>query len=126
MHPGPVLPCESCRRTVPAEELVRVGDRLLCAPCQEEGAKADERRDSIDAAWAAVEASVPKGWKLVDLALEYQPEWRDPQAIAVASATISRIRTSDDDRFEETTERGKAPTPAQALRQLATTLSGAG
>ena len=112
--------CGSCGRTVDAGELIAVGDRLLCGPCQEEAAKAEERRDSIDAAWSALEASVPKGWRLVDLTLEWQPEW--PQTIAAATASAAIGRTVDE-RYEENNAQAKATTPAGALRLLAVKLS---
>lgn len=60
--------CERCQREVAVEDLVTDEyGHLLCGPCQAEGAKAEERRDSIDAAWAAVEAVMPSGWILTGL-----------------------------------------------------------
>lgn len=103
--------CERCQREVAVEELVtdEVG-HLLCGPCQAEGAKAEERRDSIDAAWAAVEATLPAGWILTGL--------------TQAASTWGAFAGPDNDdpaagmaAFEDT--------PTRALRALARQLSGA-
>jgi hypothetical protein len=61
----------ACGRDLPDEELIETGGVLVCGPCHESIAKQAERRDSIDDAWRAVEATLPIGWRLTSLARDF-------------------------------------------------------
>ncbi len=105
--PEPIGTCASCGRRRPAEDLIAVDGQLLCEPCQAESAKAEQRRDSIDAAWKSVEATLPKGWAITSLGRELdEVQWvamaEGPGAILVGEL---------------------GPTPARALRALAAKLA---
>lgn len=108
--PEPLAPCASCGRRLPAEDLVFTDGGLVCEPCQAEGAKAELRRDSIDAAWKAVEAV--KGYRVVELR-EIPADDELPVTLWFAAAR----------RGDEPKPCATDRTPDRALRQLAAKLA---
>lgn len=110
--PEPLTPCASCGRELPADDLVVTeGFRVLCGPCQEEAAKAEDRRDSIDAAWASVERLLPSGWSIAGVYSDTDVDgmWR---ADAEGPGPDWAVTIGD-----------PSPTPAGALRGLARKLA---
>ena len=116
----PLAPCANCGRPMPAEELIMLPDfRTVCGPCQAEAVAAEERRDSIDAAWASVEATLPKGWNLSALTFmgvnggtDERPAYDTAGPWWQAGATL----VGEDEDLESW---AFAETPAKALRALA-------
>lgn len=63
-----LMPCAAaCGRQLEAEDMVEVGGVLVCEPCHALIAKQADRRDSIDDAWRAAEATLPDGWAITGL-----------------------------------------------------------
>jgi hypothetical protein len=116
MAQEPLATCTSCGRRRPEEDLVWTDAGLLCQPCLDESVKAEERRDSIDAAWKSVEASVPKGWTLGSLLVTY--------ARHAAPNHYSAAATMLDERtYFDRPEAATGDTAAKALRALAAKLA---
>lgn len=109
------MTCDRCNRDLIDEDAISTPDgRWLCEPCNAEMGKAEQRSDSIDAAWASVEALLPKGWGLGGLAFmgastsDYPRDldgWWEAWAIGAAGG-------------EDLAEYAYGYTPAQALRSL--------
>lgn len=112
--PEPLIRCAGgCGRTRPAEDMVLVGELLICEPCQAGIARAEARNDSLDAAWAAAENI--KGWVVASLLLDGGSEDHDYE--------LDRWEASAVDAPDaELSVFAYGPTPAQALRALAAKL----
>jgi hypothetical protein len=106
--------CIDCGRQLPTEDLVSTSRGLMCAPCHRERAAAEERRDSIDAAWAAVEAALPLGWAVEGL-VQYP--------IGTWEATAEPTSDGQWAPTEGPMAMAVGSTPAGALRALANKLS---
>lgn len=125
----PMAWCPSCGRRGPVEEMVQVGEHLVCEPCHEEAVKAEDRRDSIDAAWAAVEAALPKGWLISGLTFMGvnggRGDWPSnvpPNAVGYADAWWQAGAATSRDG-EDLEQWAHGPTPAMALRALGAKLA---
>lgn len=107
--------CVTCGRIASSEDLlVRDDGELVCEPCFSEGAKAEQRRDSIDAAWAAVEATLPKGWVVGGV---FAFETHHPGGVRTWRAEA--FDASDEGPAADAV----AETPTRALRALARRLA---
>lgn len=113
-------PCSRCKRPIPVGELILLPDfRTVCEPCNDEIVRAESTRDSIDAAWAACEATLPRGWGID--ALTYmgvnggpgdRPDYNAGGSWWQAGALLAG-------ETEDRTSWAYGETPAQALRALA-------
>jgi hypothetical protein len=105
-----VTSCVDCGRQLPTEDLVSTSRGLTCAPCHRERAAAEERRDSIDAAWAAVEAHA--GWRVLRLAFDEGEEDEHRPWYVVTGAKPGELLVA-----------AIGSTPAGALRALASKIA---
>lgn len=107
--------CESCHRDVAVEDLVTDDDgRLLCEPCQVEIAKAEDRRDSIDAALGALRSVAGDG--LLWVGLTMPPG--GPIGISIRYHRVNELGPA-----ASIDAHGGPATVAQVMRELATVIA---
>lgn len=102
---GPIRCAAGCDRMLLPDELVEVGGVLVCEPCAAAIAKYDEQRDSIDAAWRAVEGV--DGWQVAYLTRTGGDHWTAAAAQHPGDHVTSAVSSS----------------PARALRLLSRVLA---
>lgn len=105
---SPIRCAAGCDRMLLPDELVEVGGVLVCEPCAAAIAKYDEQRDSIDAAWRAVESV--GDWRVIRL--DWSGVDRENGWTAVAARS-----------FDDLPVRATSTSPARALRLLSRVLA---